>query len=77
MDTKEQANEERGRRKKGSGVPFGSFQNMSEMMNNCCGDSDTSFDCRSMMARMMGSERGREKAQEQATQTGSEEGQKG
>ncbi len=62
MDSKENAKEEP--RKAESGLPFGNFENMSEMMRNCC----------SMMAKMMGPTMCGEKTTEQAAQTGSKEG---
>lgn len=75
MDTKEKGKEKQEARKEGSNVPFGGFQKISEMMKSCCGSGDVPPDCRSAMARMMGSDKSEDKGKGAATGTTSKEGQ--
>jgi hypothetical protein len=74
MDTKDKVNEEQKARNEGSEVPLGGAQKISEMMKSCCGSGDIRPDCRSMMARMMGSDKSEDKGQGSATGTASKEG---
>ncbi len=56
MKTKEKDSEKRSNGVKFS-FPCGDFEKMAEMMRNCCPDEGNTFDCCSMMRKMM--ERGR------------------
>ncbi len=65
MKTKKTGNEERSNKANFS-FPCGDFEKMAAMMKNCCPDEEGTFDCCSMMRKMMeGSKGGRsEKAEE-------------
>jgi hypothetical protein len=48
--------------------PFGSFQEMADMMKDCCGSERIPFGCCSTMGRMMKFDKGREGNQEHETE---------
>ena len=68
-------NREGGPQEKETGLPFGSFQKMDEMMKDCCKGNETPFDCRTMMNRMMRTGRGGAKTGGQDPRTAPDQGQ--
>ncbi len=75
MDTKNKANEKQKCDVGGFVFPFGTSQEMSEMMKNCCTSESILSSCRSMMSRMMNSAQGSETNQGEAKETTSKDGQ--
>ncbi len=73
MKTKKTDNEKRSNEAKFS-FPCGDFEKMAEMMKNCCPDEGSTFDCCSMMRKMMERSQGRKPKKAEETQKTSEGG---
>ncbi len=74
MKAKKTNNEKKPRTAK---FPCGDFQNMAEMMKNCCPGEGDVIDCCSMMRRMMGHGDGAEAREAKETQKPPKGGQNG